>query len=29
VVKTDSLTVTTPPVLADCNVGGSMAALSN
>jgi type IV pilus assembly protein PilA len=29
VVKTDSLTVTTPPVLADCNTGGSMKALSN
>lgn len=29
VVKTDSVTVTTQPVLADCNTGGSMKALSN
>jgi type IV pilus assembly protein PilA len=29
VVKTDSLNVTTAPAVADCNVGGTMTALSN
>ena len=29
VVKTDSVTVTTAPVVADCSTGGTMKALSN